>query len=89
MRSDEARSSGQFFPLTEAASVPKDFQGNFLRHKRNKLALNSFLAAKLLTYDFGGSLVFISVNSEVKCYSTDVSEEDINPHFLHIKEYLV
>ena len=26
-------------------------------------------------HDFGGAIVFISVNSEVKCNSTDVSEE--------------
>ena len=69
--------------------MPKDFHGNFLRRKRNKLALKSFFAGKLLTHDSGGAIVFISVNSEVKCYSTSVSEEDINPHFLHIKEYLV
>ena len=65
--------------------MPKDFQCNFLRHKRNELALNSFLAGKLLTHDFGGAIVFISVNREVKCYSTYNSEEDIKPHFLHIK----
>ena len=70
--------------------MPKDFQGNFLRHKRNKVALNSFLAGKLLTYDFIGAIVFNSVNSEVKCNSTDVSEEDITSAFFwHIKEYLV
>ena len=69
--------------------MPKDFQCNFLRHKRNKLALNSFPAGKLLTHDFVGAIVFISVNSEVTCYSTDVNEEGNNPHFLRIKEYLV
>ena len=37
--------------------------------------MNSFLTGKLLTYDFGGAIVFISVNSAVKCSSTDVSEE--------------
>ena len=71
----EARGCGQFFPFTEATNIPKDFQGNFLRHNRNKVALNSFLTGKLLTHDFGGAIVFISVNSEVKCNSTDVSEE--------------
>ena len=66
--------------------MPKDFQDNFIRYKRNKLALSSFLAGKLLKHDFGGVIVFIFVNSEVKCYSTYVSEKDINPHLLHIKE---
>ena len=37
--------------------------------------MNSFLTGKLLTYYFGGAAVFISVNSEVKCNSTDVSKE--------------
>ena len=37
--------------------------------------MNSFLRGKLLTHDFGGAIVFISVNSEVKHNSTDVSEE--------------
>ena len=27
--------------------------------------MNSFLAGKLLTYDFGGAIAFISVNSEI------------------------
>ena len=71
----EARGCGQFFPFTEATNIPKDFQGNFLRHNRNKVDLNSFLTGKLLTHDFGRAIVFISVNSEVKCNSTDVSEE--------------
>ena len=66
---------GQFFPFTEATNIPKDFQGNFLRHNRNKVPLNSFLTGKLLTHDFGRVIVFISVNSGVKCNSTDVSEE--------------
>ena len=71
----EARGCGPFFPFTEATNVPKDFQGNFLKHNRNKVALNSFLTGKLLMHDFGGVIVFISVNSEVKCNSTDVSKE--------------
>ena len=71
----EARGCGQFFPFTEANNIPKDFQGNFLRHNKNKVALNSFLAGKLLTHGFGGAIVFISVNSEVKWNSTDVNEE--------------
>ena len=71
----EARGCGQFFPFTEATNIPKEFQGNFLRHNRNKVALNSFLADKLLTHDFGGAIVFISVKSGVKCNFTNVSEE--------------
>ena len=39
-----------------------------------------------MTHDFGGAIVFISVNSEVKCKSTDVSKEDINPHFFGISK---
>ena len=68
---------GQFFPFTEATNIPKDFQGNFLRHNR-KVPLNSFLTGKLLTHDFGRVIVFISVNSGVKCNSTDVSEEGLH-----------
>ena len=64
--------SNQF---TEATNIPKDFQDNFLKRNRNKVALNSFLADKLLTHDFGVAIVFISVNSEVKCNYTDVSKE--------------
>ena len=37
--------------------------------------MNSFLAGKLLTHDFGLAIVFISVNSEIKCNSIDVSKE--------------
>ena len=74
----EARGCGQFFPLTEATDIPKDFQGNFLMHNRTKVTLNSFLAGNLLTHGFGGAIVFNSVNSEVKCDSTDFSEEDLN-----------
>ena len=80
----EARGCGQFFPFTEATNIPKDFQGNFLRHNRNKVALNSFLTGKLLTHDFGGAIVFISVSSEVKCNSTDLSEEVL--HIGHTQE---
>ena len=29
----------------------------------------------MLTHDFGGAIVFIFVNSEVKCNSTDVSKK--------------
>ena len=39
----EAGGCGQFFPITEVTSMPKDFQDNFLRHKRNKVGLKSFL----------------------------------------------
>ena len=34
----------------------------------------------LLAHDLGGAIVFISVNSEIKCNSTDVSEK-----VLHIR----
>ena len=34
--------------------------------------------SKLLTHDFGGAIVFISVNSEVKFNPTDVSEEVVH-----------
>ena len=84
----ETRGCGQFFPFTEAANMPKDFQSNFLRHKRNKVTLNLILVGKLLTHDFVGAFVFISMNSKVKCNSIDVSEEDIT-FIWHIKEYLV
>ena len=73
----EARGSGHFFPYAEATNIPKDIQVNFLRDNRNKVALNSFLAGKLLNL-FGDATVFISVNSEVKCNSTDVSEEALH-----------
>ena len=78
---------GQFFPFTEATNTPKDFQGNFLRLKRNKVALNSFLAGELLRHGFGGAILFISVNSGVKCKSTDVIEEE-HPHFLAYQRIL-
>ena len=71
----EARGCGQFFSFTETTNIPKDLQGNFLRHNRNKVALNSFLTGKLLTHDFGRAIVLISVNSKVKCNSIDISEE--------------
>ena len=71
----EACGCGQFFPFTEATNIPKDFQGDFLRHNRNKIALNSFLTGKVLMHDFGGAVVFIPVNSEVKCNSTDISKD--------------
>ena len=71
----EARGCGQFLPFTEATNIPKDFQGHFLKHNRNKVALNSFLTGKLLTHRFGQAIVFISVDSEIKCNSTHVSEE--------------
>ena len=44
----------------------------------------------VLAYDFIGAILFISLNSEVKCNSTVVSEEDITSSFFwHIKVYLV
>ena len=95
----EARGCGQFLPYAEATNIPKDLQGNFLRHNRNNVALNSFLTEKLLTHDFGGTIVFISVNSEVKCNSTDVSEEVLHigrtqeeadtKIIVHVKHYLL
>ena len=66
------------FPFTEATNMPRDFQGNFLRHNSNKVALNLFLAGKLLTHDFGGAIVFISVKNEVQCNSADVSKDLYN-----------
>ena len=85
----DARGCGQFFPFTEAINMPKDFQSNFLRHKLNEVALNSFLAGKLLTHNFVGAIAFNSVNSEVKCNSTDISKDVTSSFFWHIKEYLV
>ena len=73
----ETRGCRQFFPFTEAANMPKDFPSNFLRHKRNRVTLNLIPVVKLLTHDFVGAFVLISMNSKVKCNSTDVSEEDI------------
>ena len=61
-------------------------KGNFLRYKRNEVALNSFLAGKLLAHDFVGATVFISLNSEVKCNSTVVSEEDVTSSFFGISK---
>ena len=43
-----------------------------------KVDLNSFLAGKLLTHDFGDTILFISVNIGVKCYSTDINKEGIH-----------
>ena len=65
---------------------PMDLQGNFLRHKRNEVALNSFLVGKLLTIDFGGAIVFISVNNEIKYNSTDVNKEGITSSFFGISK---
>ena len=67
---------------------PKDFQTNSLRHKRNKVTLNLILVGKLLTHDFVGGFVFISMSSKVKCNSSDVSEEDVT-FIWQIKGYLV
>ena len=66
--------------------MPKDFQGNFLRYERNEVALNSFLASKLSAHDFVGATVFISLNSEFKCNSTVVSEEDVTSSFFGISK---
>ena len=74
----EACTCGQFFLFTEATSIPKDFQNNFTKHNRNKVALNSFLAGKVLTHDFGGVIVSLSMNREIKCNSTEVSDEDVH-----------
>ena len=56
-----------FFDLQKQPIYQINFESNFLRHNRNKVALNLFLAAKLLAHGFGGAIAFISVNSEVKC----------------------
>ena len=61
----EARGCGQFFQFTKATNIPKDFQSIFLRHNKNLVTLNSLLAGKLFTHDFGGAIVFISVNSDI------------------------
>ena len=53
---------------------------------RMKQALNSFLAGKLLTHDFGLAIVFISVNSEIKCNSIDVSKEHNASSFFGISK---
>ena len=45
----KARGGELFLLLTETTNIPKDFQSTFLRHNRNKDALNSFLTGKLLT----------------------------------------
>ena len=37
--------------------------------------MNSFLVGELLTHDFGGAIVFIFVNNEVKSNSSNVSED--------------
>ena len=49
--------------------------------------MNSFLAGELLRHDFGGAVLFISVNSGVKCKSTDVIKEE-HPHFLTYQRVL-
>ena len=53
---------GLVFSYAKATNMPKDFQGNFSRRNRDKVALNSFLTGRLLTHDFGGVIVFASVN---------------------------
>ena len=53
---------GLVFSYAKATNMPKDFQGNFSRRNRDKVALNSFLTGRLLTHDFGGVIVFTSVN---------------------------
>ena len=63
------------FHLQKQPIYQRTSKSSFLRHNKSKVVLNSFLTDKLLTYDFGGAIVLISVNSEVKCNSTDVSEE--------------
>ena len=72
------------FHLQKQPIYQRTSKAIFLRHNRNKVALNSFLTGKLLTHDFGGSILFISVNSEIKCNSTDVSEEVL--HIGHTQE---
>ena len=72
------------FHLQKQPIYQRTSKAIFLRHNRNKVALNSFLTGKLLTHDFGGSILFISVNSEIKCNSTDVSEGVL--HIGHTQE---
>ena len=48
--------------------------------------MNSFLAGKQSAHDFVGATVFISLNSEVKCNSTVVSEEDVTSSFFGISK---
>ena len=48
--------------------------------------MNSFLAGKLSAHDFVGANVFISLNSEVKCNSTVVSEEYVTSSFFGISK---
>ena len=74
----------QLFPFKKATNIPKGFQGNCWRRNRNKAALNSFLAGKLLTHEFGGPIILISVNKKIYCGSTDFSEED--PHIGQTQE---
>ena len=44
-----AGACGKFFPVTtEATNISKDFQGNFLRHKRNKRTLKLISCSKVV-----------------------------------------
>ena len=66
----------QPFLFTEAASIPKDVQGNFagrIRHTRNKAALDSFL--EVSCWRMWWCDIFISWSREVKCNYTDFSED--------------
>ena len=74
----------QLFSFKEVINIPKGFQGNCWRHNRNKVALNSFLAGKLLTHEFGGAIIFIFVNREIYYGCTDFSKED--PHIGQTQE---
>ena len=38
-----------------------------MRHDRNKINLNSFLAQNLIQHDFGETIIFVSVNNDVLC----------------------
>ena len=69
-----------FLLWADATNIPKDFQGNFLTYKRNKRALKLISCSQVADTWFWPRAIFISVNSEAKCYSIDISEEDINPH---------
>ena len=53
----------------------KKLTSQFFRRNRNRVALNSFLADKLWTHNFGGGILFTSVKRKVKCNSTDVSKD--------------
>ena len=62
-----------------------DLEGNLLRFKWNKVALNSVLAGKLLTHDFGVAIVFTSVNSSIPLM---LGRKILHPYFLAYQRVL-